>query len=165
MAQALSKELNVDAHRVDDAIGAAIHRIWLEIDRYDAEQGSLRAWFYIIARNFLRNARRARRHEGIRDALEYLEKCLVQPTSESDEAPRSPTEREVTLRESIEFLPPLQRAVIEADLRAGGVAPGDELAKELNSTPNSIYAARSKAMRRLKELIHEAENGPEAPWS
>jgi hypothetical protein len=52
-------------------------------------------------------------------------------------------------------LPPLQRAVLQADFEAGGSVPAEPLAKRFGTTTNSIYVSRQKARKALREAMRE----------
>ena len=60
-----------------------------------------------------------------------------------------------TLRDVISTLPRVQRGVIEADLRCGGVADAGELAAELGTSKNSIYVSRNTARKTLRRVLTE----------
>ena len=50
-------------------------------------------------------------------------------------------------------LPEQQQRIILADLRLGGPTPAAELAAGLGTKPATIYAARSKALKKLRQLL------------
>ena len=60
-----------------------------------------------------------------------------------------------SLRESIQSLSPLQREVIQADLRSGDVADTQELARVLKTTTNTIYVTRVHARKKLRIAMRE----------
>ena len=60
-----------------------------------------------------------------------------------------------SLRTCISRLPPKQRTIIEADLRSGDVAEAGQLAQDLSTTKNSIYASRSIARKTLRKALGE----------
>lgn len=143
---------------IDDAMSRATMKAWRAADSFDPDKGTLRAWFFVIARNavheILRDQKR-RRWETRGDEVERL--------AADDEIPSSPPARFLaTLRRCIEKLPRLQRAIIEADLKTGDVADANELAERLRTTKNSIYASRSIARKALKRFLLEQGYAPGA---
>ena len=58
-------------------------------------------------------------------------------------------ERQAELYRVIASLPPLQRAVVEADLEEGRGVAAQQLAAQLGTTEGSIYAARRRARSTL----------------
>jgi len=66
------------------------------------------------------------------------------------------------LHRAIKTLPPLQKAIIEADLAAGsGLADAGRLAEIHGTSMNSIYVSRSKARENLKKQVERPDRRPE----
>ena len=62
------------------------------------------------------------------------------------------------LREAIEVLPSLQKAIVQADLAAGtGVADAGRLAAIHGTTKESIYVSRFKAREALRRQAEQYE--------
>ncbi len=139
---------------VDGALNFGAMRVWESVRSFDPDRGTLRAWFYVIVRNAAVGILRREAKEG--KHREAADPELVSGASTLDEA-RDSSERQqafvADLRGCITGLTPTQRAIIEADLRNGDVADGDELASELKTTKNSIYASRSMARKTLRNCM------------
>jgi RNA polymerase sigma factor (sigma-70 family) len=135
---------------IDEVVSAASFRVWQSIHTYAQDKGSLRAWFLVICRNLGRDLLRRRnpvRHEAFDENVDPR-------LANSGERTDGPPQRLVqVLRECVAALPKLQKAVVEADLRCDGTANAAELAKKLETTPNSIYVTRSHARRALREAL------------
>ncbi|MCA8941089.1 MAG: sigma-70 family RNA polymerase sigma factor [Planctomycetes bacterium] len=156
MRALLMKEFGGEAARdaAEDAMSAALHRIWSKIDAFEPERASLRTWFYVIARNRLRSRRKAERNHLLAAELDLLHSVAEADDAEGD---RLPSARVLALESSISRLRGLQREIILADLEAGGVAEASELARAFDTSTNTIYVTRSKARRQLREWIVESE--------
>lgn len=118
------------------------------LDLYQPSKGArLSGWFLFVA------ARRV--SDILRGERQYRLRMLPLTGGEwSDHHPTPPGElasEEFRLRveESLSTLSPLERAVIEADIDAGKQASAARLAHELETTEQSIYAARARARRKL----------------
>ncbi|MCA8949345.1 MAG: RNA polymerase sigma factor [Planctomycetes bacterium] len=160
---------SLSAHEIEAAINQAAYRAWRSAESFAVEKGSLRAWFYVIARNasleLLRDQQR-RRWETRGDDVEQI--ATATAGEETGEA--LPPRFLDTLRRCIAELPRLQRRIIEADLRTGDVADATELARELKTTKNSIYVSRSMARKALKNSLLEhgyvpGEGKSQALWN
>ena len=140
---------------VEEVINLAAHRAWRRADTFDESRGTLRAWFYVIARNsaveILRREERRQRPKSVED-WDRATLRVVKPDPEARSGV-SDTFLE-DLRACIDKLTPTQMSIIKADLRSGDLADANELAKSLKTTRNSIYASRSIARKTLRrELI------------
>jgi RNA polymerase sigma factor (sigma-70 family) len=141
---------------IEDVLSTATFKVWRGADLYDADKGTLRAWFFRIAHNagqeVLRDRQR-RRWETRGDAIEHVEHVVEIPST-------PPRAFLATLRECIQKLPKMQRQIIEADLKCGEVADAGDLAKTLRTTKNSVYASRSIARKTLKRALLERGYSP-----
>lgn len=157
--RALKKALGnlLDDAEADEAMSTASYNAWRAVDTYDPGKGSLRAWFFVIARNagraILRD-RQKRQWEPRGDSMSQL------PAAEADvRHEAAPTSRQAlfvaALHECIARLPRVQRCIIEADLKSGDVADAGELASELNTSKNSIYVSRNTARKTLRRTLAE----------
>lgn len=145
---------------LDDVINRAAFKAWRAADSYDPSKGTLRAWFFVIARNagrgLLRDPQRAR--VVARDDMDQLAVLDEVDHADRDHGAGSaapPPGFLDTLRLCIDRLPNKQRRIIQADLRTGDVADADELARSLGTSKNSIYALRSIARKRLRQDLQE----------
>lgn len=139
----------LDAASLEDALGDAAMKAWRSRRCYDATLGSPRAWFGAIA------IRCALDHVADRQRLGQVLPDLDQrPAREAtgSSAPRS-SDLLLDLHRCIAELPRLQRVVLLADLAADGRAPAGELAAVANSSLGSIYVARAKATRTIRERL------------
>src|SRR5690606_951423 len=111
-------------------MSTASFNAWRGIDSYDLSKGTLRAWFFAIARNAGRSIlrdRQQRQWEPRGDAMELIAAAPVEngPETSDDGSATKAGEQSpflAALRSCIERLPRLQRSIIEADLRTGDVA-------------------------------------------
>lgn len=144
-----------DDEELEDVLTRAAYYAWRGVETFDSTKGTLRAWFFVIARNAARELLREQQRPG-----------WVTPGVELDRVPATAAAPAAThavartpfldaLRRCIAALPPLQRRIIEADLRSGELADADELAKKLRTTKNSIYVSRSNARKALKRALIE----------
>jgi RNA polymerase sigma-70 factor (ECF subfamily) len=144
----------LDASSIDEALSQASQRAWRSGARFDPARGSLRAWFYVIALNCARRLLECRRRQTSLAFVDDLDNAGARaPQRPPEPAPRPSFDQ---LYRCIDALPPQQRAVILADLRADGTARTDDLAHQLGTTPNAIYVARAngrKALRRALEAL------------
>jgi len=148
---------------LNEAFNAAMYNIWRFADRYEESKGSLPSWCIRIAQNSARSI--------IRRELRYRSKNLDYDTMydpagdpPDDEAletaERTDDPRLEGLCRAIEALPPLQKAVIKADLAADGLADTGRLAEIHGTSKNTIYVSRSKARETLKKQAEQFNRQP-----
>jgi DNA-directed RNA polymerase specialized sigma24 family protein len=142
----------LDPGEVDEALITAAARAWLYSYTYKPRDAvTLRAWFYVIAHReatkILKRARGARQGTAVAEGSAER-RVSSQPISRSRQLAAD-------LRECLADLPSLQRSVLEADLAAGGLADSGQLARELDTTLNSVYASRSAGKRALRRALAE----------
>jgi RNA polymerase sigma factor (sigma-70 family) len=138
---------------MDDVINKAAFHAWRCADTFDAERGTLRAWFLVIARNAARGILREQQRRGFEVRGDELD-GVAATAADDDEPPSQPPPGFLqAVHECIEALPRLQRSIIEADLRSGTVASAEELARTLKTTKNSIYVSRSMARQNLRRKL------------
>lgn len=158
--RALKKTLGnaLDDAEIDEAMSTASYNAWRAIDTYERGKGTLRAWFFVIARNagraILRN-RQGRQWEPRSDAIVHAQAEPQQTAPDESESSRRQSAFLRALRTSIGRLPRLQRHVIEADLRSGDIADAEQLATDLKTSKNSIYVSRNNARKNLRKLLGE----------
>ena len=147
------------SNEIDEAMNTAAFNAWRSLSTYDANKGSLRAWFFAIARNAAREIMRGRQRRGFEPRSDDLERIAATnspastPDTASDAAAASPFVQ--ALHECIDALPRMQRSIIRADLASGDVADAGELAKALGTSKNSVYVSRSNARRTLRRALRE----------
>jgi RNA polymerase sigma factor (sigma-70 family) len=149
----LRKEFSkvLDELQIDDAINQATLRVWRSAHRFDPSRGTLRAWFYAVARNCAKRVLERRRRDEVR-YVDDLDSAAERIVGEEYTAPQQ-LRFAHDLRRCIDRLPPQQRAVILADLAAGGTATTEDLASELRTTRNSIYVSRTNARKSLRVAL------------
>jgi DNA-directed RNA polymerase specialized sigma24 family protein len=144
----------LDQSELDDVMSQASQRAWRSGKNYEASRGSLRAWFYVIARNCALRVVECKRGPGALRLVADIDSLARPPIPSVDES--NPKKREQFARDlhlCIDKLPSQQRAVILADLAAGGIASTENLVAELKTTPNSIYVARANARKALRAAL------------
>ena len=150
----------LDDSELDEAMGLCTIRVWLAATRFDAALGTLRAWFSVIARNCALRILVERRRRAL-ELRADMDQVLFTPAQ-----PTPPTaNRKLLLADAhacLYRLPFLQRAVLLADLEAGGAAPAEALAQRLCTSPNSIYVSRLKGLRALRKALERVGHGTAA---
>lgn len=161
----------LDLQEIDDAASQASVRVWRSGRTLDLAKGSLAAWFFTIARNCARRLIETKRREAPFSLVENLDTAAVARAqqdgfaeaadgAESAGGP-SPSSFVQDVRACIERLPPQQRAVVLADLAAGGTADTRELADQLRTTTNSIYVSRANGRKALRAAMVQRGHMPE----
>ena len=139
--------------------------------RRDEPQDGFRKWLWTLTRNkvfdHLRKARGGPRCVGGSEAQEIMANYadeLALPDSADEGGPTPPDEQTILLRRSLElvkseFEPRTYEAFWEIVLN--GKAPGD-VARSLGiKTVGAVYTAKSRVMKRLRELLEQL--GEELP--
>lgn len=139
----------LDHLEIDDALNQATHRVWQARARLDLARGTLRAWYYSIARNCSIRLLTAKRGPN---ALRFVDDLdAVSPQAGPTEASSiEALDRRRALYEAIDKLPAQQRAVLLADLAAGGLADTKLLMEQLGTSANSIYVARATGLKAVR---------------
>lgn len=145
-----------------EALNVAFYNIWRFADRYDESKGTLASWCIRIAQNAAKDI--IRRETKYRDKnLEYdpahdpADPHEGDATGPADDAEDAKLDH---LRQAIQKLPPLQKAIIEADLAAGGLADAGRLAVIHGTSINSIYVSRAKARETLRKQVEQLSRQP-----
>lgn len=102
--------------------------------------GPVRTWFCLVAFS----------HASKWFGREFGERVV--PPGEADDA-GAEQNFEADLRACLDDLAPLQRAVLTADLAAGGAVPARLLADQLKTTPNSVYVSRTLGRKALHAAL------------
>ncbi len=144
---------------LDEALSTAAFNIWRFADRYDEGKGSLASWCIRIAQRAAQSI--VRREFGYRGKnLEYdpsYDPAGDLPgKQEAEPSDRSDDPRLKVLHAAIDALPPLQKAIIQADLAAGdGLADAGRLAAIHGTSKNAIYVSRFKAREALRRQAEQ----------
>lgn len=145
-----------------EALNVTFFNAWRFAERYTEANGTLASWCIRIAQNAARDI--LRREKRYRDKnLEY--DPVYDPAAPRDQEDAAPGEesddpRVEHLRQAIQKLPPLQKAIIEADLAAGGLADAGRLAEIHGTSKNSICVSRHKAHETLKRQVEQLSRQP-----
>ncbi len=140
----------LDYLEIDDALSQATQRVWKYRQRIDLSRGTLRAWYYSIARNCSLRLLTVKRGPNVVRATSNLDLLVRRRESENGAAAAAATK---ILYEAIDRLPGQLRAVMRADLAAGGTADTELLMAQLNTTAGNIYVARTTGRKRLREIL------------
>lgn len=140
----------LDHSEIDDALSQATHRLWKARTRIDLSKGTLRAWYYSIARNCSlrlltgKGGPNALRFSGDLDRLPV--RAPIAPDRPAPDAHR-------VLYAAIDKLRGQQREVLLADLAAGGTADTKLLMAQLNTSQAAIYVARTNGRKALRKIL------------
>jgi DNA-directed RNA polymerase specialized sigma24 family protein len=150
----------LDELALTEALNQAAMRVW-RTERIDPKEVGLGRWFYAIARNCACRIIASRQRndvELIREADEHIDR-------KSADVGYLSFQRD--LYRCVRELPHLQREVLLADLAAGGAVPAARLARDLETSVNSIYVSRtngrSTVRTRMRALGHDVLE-PTTPW-
>ena len=126
----------------------------------DHERGRFRSWLLRIARNEIVNAMTRRRRDLGRGGTSMLERLQQHPADEQaiEELIEDEHRRAVFRWAAEEVRPEFHEGTWLAFwLTTIEALPVEEAAAELGKSVGSVYAARSRVMRRLKEKIREID--------
>lgn len=147
------------------AFNQALMKVWEKAETYAPDKGILGAWFLRIAQNTANDILRgekAYRQQHCRLDPDYDPAApATERSGEND--PEDALRRERRLddfHEVLDGLPPLQRAVIQADLAEGKAAEAKLLARRLGTSANAIRVHRSNARKTIcHEMTKRGHNG------
>jgi RNA polymerase sigma factor (sigma-70 family) len=145
----------LDHQEIEDALSRATLRVWRSGKTYDPSRGTLAAWLYVIARNCARTILDVKRRDASLSFVEDLDSTATSVLNPDEgEAPEQKTDGFASdVRDCIETLAPQQRAVLLADLAAGGAADTEILAEQLGTSRNSIYVSRNNGRKALRTAL------------
>jgi len=151
---------------VQDVLIRTATKAWRYAASFDERKASLCTWLVAIALREATDVLKENTPEfgGIEDE-DSVENCFFDTDASDDNEidAKNDTKLFRDLRTVIVSLPPLQRAVIEADLACGGTADAGRLAEFHGTTKNSIYVSRVKAKTKIEteltKLGHFKPNG------
>lgn len=137
----------------EDIVQEAAARLLNSPKKFDFARGKLAKYFFgmcvKVAQEWARKAERLQKLESQEADGASLEEISDQtPVSQ-----RASEEEVAALRRAIAKLPKPLRVVIEADLEAGGTAETGLLAAKLGISKTLLWKRRSRARRRLRELL------------
>lgn len=129
-------------------VNEAAFKCWRLIARFDPSAGTLGGWLY--------NATQRVAIDTLRGLHGRPGPLTAEPADATEAEPSDVTqERVALLARAVEDLPELQRAIVRADLAAGGRADDAFLAGQRNTSVNSIRVSRSKAVENLRKWFEE----------
>lgn len=148
----------LDLQEIEDVVSQASLRLWRAGNRYDPARGTLGAWLYVIARNCARRMLEAKRRHAMVSFIDDLDSQAATSPTPAEVAERAsdvvPKDRFLLdVQSCIADLPPQQRAVLLADFAAGGSAPTEQLAEQLQTSRNSIYVSRNNGRKALRNAM------------
>lgn len=144
---------------LEDAMAVALFRLWATRQRYDPERASLRAWFYLLARNAAIEIIRRRSRQPEVSLDESLRSSLAwqYPHYSEDEIEMPRPEREAMkhdVEEALKKLPERERWVLlkylEHDGRSGWTATVTE---KIGVTANYARVLRLRALNHLRQQM------------
>ncbi len=133
------------------------------IDRWydNSQRGSFRAWLFLIARNLMINAFRARRRHPLATGSSDVGRLLdAQPASDDEDSKLVDEQYERRLfhwaveQVRAEFRDSTWQAFWRTSVDG---RPAKQVAEELRISTGAVYIARSRIMARLKRKIEEVE--------
>jgi RNA polymerase sigma factor (sigma-70 family) len=125
---------------------------------FDPQRGTLAAWFLFLAHQAaVDQLRKGKRRISTTPQVECPEQvAFTDPPL--DRLMRK--ERFEAVRDALDLLSETERAVVEADLEVDGTANAEGLAKQLGTTPDSVYAARRRARQKLVRRLGQVLGFP-----
>lgn len=146
------KALVAFAHQMVGSVGVAEElvqdafiRLWQRRNEFES-QGSLRAYLYHSVRNACISHLRHERVE--RSRIESFQLDYRLSSGDDDETYREELIRQLLL--SIDTLPPKQREVFLLSVKGKSC---EEIAAEMNITPESVKKQRQRGIRRLRDTF------------
>lgn len=151
----------LDDSELDEAFCRTVEKVWRYAARFDDRKGTLASWLIRIARNCAVSIL-GREQERDEHEREYDPKydpaddpSLSRVAEELADDHRGDQRLMKDLEDAIRRLPPLQQAIVRADLACpDGKADSQRLADQHGSTKNSIEVSRNKARATIEaELV------------
>jgi RNA polymerase sigma-70 factor (ECF subfamily) len=130
--------------------------------KYEREQGRLRFWLFGIARNQIRNARKKLRRRERQPVDEMSQTGMLNRIPDDDATLERQWEeewRQSVIRQCLEEVRrEFDAKSVEAfELFAWKGRPAQEVADELGITPNAVFIAKHRIMKRIKDLLPQME--------
>ena len=139
-----------DEHLLEEAIHDAALTLWRVAERLDANQ-NLSAYFYTVARRELLRLIKARSENETTD--HELVAQLPDDHRKDDDRNAGESPFSARVRAYLETLSPLEQAVLGADFASDFKVTGAELAKQLGSSPQTIFSIRNRTKRKLEQFV------------
>lgn len=130
--------------------------------KYDREQGRLRVWLFGIARNQIRNVAKKRRRREVQIVEDGTDTDFFARLNDDDHLERVWEEewRNAVLKQCLEEVRrEVEPKSVEAfELFAWKGWPAQKVADHLGMTPNAVFIAKHRIMKRIKELLPAMED-------
>jgi RNA polymerase sigma-70 factor (ECF subfamily) len=131
-----------DRAEAEDAVQAALVKLWANASRYEAGRGSVEGWFRRLLVNCCLDRRRTIRPAAPLDAVAEASSDMPNPHETAEGA-----ERAARVNAAVEALLPRQRAAIA--LFYGDGASMAEIAAMLETTPKAVEGLLARARTEL----------------
>jgi RNA polymerase sigma factor (sigma-70 family) len=144
---------------IEDVVIIALKRLWYARASYDDKEQTLRAWFYCIADNVAKDAKKlgwdkARKLEWRpgKDWMEQSPKCAAPEPAEAEAEAAEELQELKDLRMVVNNLPDVQRRIVLADSVAReGVAASADVAADLGIPVAYVKVYRARAMATIRK--------------
>jgi RNA polymerase sigma-70 factor (ECF subfamily) len=145
-----------DTELAEDVVQETFAKALADIDRFDPERGSLRAWLITLSRNVVRDHMRARQRLAVVETWDRIDQALSQAFAALDQRPLSDEviERAETrdlVNMTIANLPDQYRTVLERKYIEG--VSVSELAAWLGMSPDAAKSLLARARRAFREAF------------
>ncbi len=143
----------VDAD-IQDVLSIALYKSWKARNRFDPGKGSLRTWFYLIARNTALDLLRQRQRSPVQTVPnEDLDFLYEEIASSGSTAGTGQSKVRTRLQEIIRSLPKDDQAILYATAMGG---PGaKELSQYLHTSPGNVRVRRNRLLKKIRKLLKE----------
>ena len=151
---------------IDEAVSFAVAKMWHTAGNYDKVKGTLGAWLFIMAQSRMLDILRREKRYRVRNPSmdpEYDKAFRCDSDGSDHPVDKEETQELRELRDVVENkLQGDQKAIILADLAAGGRADGGSLAEILDTTKDAIYVSRRKAHLNIRKEMQERQQRRES---
>ncbi len=141
-----------DRAEAEDAVQAALTKLWSNAARYDAAKGSVEGWFRRLVVNACIDRRRSLKPVAPIEAAANASSAEPTPHEAAEGS-----ERDRTVAAAVERLVPRQRAAIALFYGAG--ASMAEIAAMLETTPKAVEGLLGRARQELAGMLSALRNG------
>jgi RNA polymerase sigma factor (sigma-70 family) len=140
-----------DDQHVHDVLVDAVLRL---VATFDPDRGAVGPWLLLLAHRAAVDLLRGGAAQWSTVTLDH--QFDVAEGGPSPESQLIDDEQQQLVRQSLQELSRLERAVIEADLDAGTTADAGQLARQHDTSEGSIYAARRRARTKLWKRLKQS---------
>lgn len=130
-------------------------RVFKNLATFQQGPGRFRGWLWTITRNIIRDVVRERERKQL--PISPIDLAIVEVTPWNAKDTSIPP-REIVMRATQHLLDDFNertRIIVQEVIMAGRDA--NEVAEELGVSRNTVYIARSRALKKLRELLGETE--------